>query len=130
MHDQPSAIELLRAVQDFIRNHAMPQLDGHVAFHARVAANVLGIVERELALGPNFDEQERQRLIEMLGSSGDLDALNRELCARIRSGEFTSHTPGLLPHLWETTLAKVAIDQPNYEAYRRAMSEHSAGQKP
>ena len=40
MQDQPSAIEILAAVADFLRQHAMPQLQGHTAFHARVAANV------------------------------------------------------------------------------------------
>jgi hypothetical protein len=30
----------------------MPAASGQVAFHARVAANVLGIVARELELGP------------------------------------------------------------------------------
>jgi hypothetical protein len=30
----------------------MPATGGQVAFHARVAANVLGIVARELELGP------------------------------------------------------------------------------
>ena len=52
MHDQPSATELIGAVRDFLRNVAMKQLEGHAAFHARVASNVLDIVERELALGP------------------------------------------------------------------------------
>ena len=121
MHDQPSATELLRAVQEFIREHAMPQLDGHAAFHARVAANVLGIVERELELGPQFAAEERERLRELHQSDGELETLNRELCARIRSGELTPGTPGLMDHLWQTTLAKLAIDQPNYAAYRKSI---------
>ena len=28
-------------------------------------------------------------------------------------------TPGLLPHLWQTTLDKLAVDQPGYDSYRR-----------
>jgi hypothetical protein len=27
----------------------------------------------------------------------------------------------LAEHLWQTTLAKLAVDQPNYAAYRREM---------
>jgi hypothetical protein len=33
----------------------MPATDGQLAFHARVAANVLAIVARELELGPVSD---------------------------------------------------------------------------
>jgi hypothetical protein len=34
----------------------MPATGGQVAFHARVSANVLGIVARELELGPLPDD--------------------------------------------------------------------------
>ena len=42
MMDQPSTLELVRAVRDFIETRAMPELKGQTAFHARVAANALG----------------------------------------------------------------------------------------
>ena len=50
MQDQPTAASLVRAVAAFIRETALPQLDAHAAYHARVAANALDIVGRELAL--------------------------------------------------------------------------------
>jgi hypothetical protein len=28
-------------------------------------------------------------------------------------------TPGLTEHVWQTTMDKLAIDQPNYASYRR-----------
>ncbi len=59
----------------------------------------------------------------MLGRAGSLDELNRELCSRIRAGELDLETPGLAEHLRETTLEKVAVDQPRYAAYRRAVGE-------
>jgi hypothetical protein len=31
-------------------------------------------------------------------------------------------TPGLSEHLWATTLAKMAIEQPGYASYRRIVS--------
>ena len=34
------------------------------------------------------------------------------------------HTPGLAEHLWQTTLDKLAVDQPGYDSYRR---ESAAG---
>ncbi len=123
MQDQPTAAELIDIVADFIRNHAMPQLQGHAAFHARVAANALDIVKRELQVAPKANAEEHERLKALLGHDGSLEELNRELCARIESGEITLATPGLADHLWAITMTKLAIDQPNYSGYRRALEE-------
>lgn len=123
MQDQPSAIELLRAVRSFIEDQAIRRLEGRAAFHARIAVNALAIVERGLELGPAQEAAERERLERLLGRTGTLDELNRELCRRIRSGEMDLDTPGLAAHLRETTLAKLAVDQPRYAAYRRATGE-------
>jgi len=51
-HGRPTASELLDAVRAFLTEQVMPVTGTQVAFHARVAANVLGIVARELELGP------------------------------------------------------------------------------
>jgi hypothetical protein len=126
MQDQPSAIELVDIVADFIRNHAMPQLQGHAAFHARVAANALDIVKRELQIAPKAAAEERERLAALLGHDGPIDEQNRELCARIGTGELSLETPGLADHLWAITMTKLAIDQPNYSGYVRAREEQGA----
>jgi hypothetical protein len=123
MQDQPSAIELLQAVQSFIEDQAIPRLEGRAAFHARIAVNALAIVERELELGPSQNASERERLERLLDRTGTLDELNRELCRRIRAAEVDLDTPGLAAHLHETTLAKLAVDQPRYAAYRRAVGD-------
>lgn len=117
MMDQPSALELVTAVREFIEKHAMPELEGRTAFHARVAANALAIVARELEQGGPVADDERRRLHALLQQDGSLDALNRELCHRIRTGKIAWNDPALGAHLVETTLAKVAIDQPNYSGY-------------
>ena len=123
MQDQPSALELLQAVRSFIQDQAIPRLEGRAAFHARIAVNALAIVERGLEIGPAQDAAEQERLEALLGRPGSLDELNRELCRRIRAGELDLETPGLAEHLRETTLEKVAVDQPRYAAYRRAVGE-------
>ncbi|PKQ07978.1 MAG: hypothetical protein CVT73_08055 [Alphaproteobacteria bacterium HGW-Alphaproteobacteria-12] len=123
MQDQPTASELVEAVADFIRNHAMPQLQGHAAFHARVAANALDIVRRELDVAPRANAEETSRLAVLLGMEASLEDLNRELCRLIETGEVGLDTPGLKDHLWRTTLTKLSIDQPNYSGYRRALDE-------
>jgi aminoglycoside phosphotransferase (APT) family kinase protein len=51
-HGRPTASELLDAVRGFLTDDVMPATTGQVAFHARVAANVLGIIAREIELGP------------------------------------------------------------------------------
>ena len=50
-HGRPTVSELLDAVREFLTGQVMPATTGQLAFHARVAANVLGIVARELELG-------------------------------------------------------------------------------
>jgi aminoglycoside phosphotransferase (APT) family kinase protein len=49
LHGRPTARELLDAVRGFLTEDVMPQTTGQLSFHARVAANMLAIVERELA---------------------------------------------------------------------------------
>src|SRR5579862_3260022 len=112
--DQPSMRELVEAVRNFLETRAMPELKGHTAFHARVAANALGIVARQLEQYGKASEDETSRFAALLGHEGTLEELNRELCARIRSGAFTLDTPGLAVHLERSTRDKIAIDQPNY----------------
>lgn len=126
MHDQPSTAELVGAVEDFMRNVAMKQLEGHAQFHARVAANALAIVKRELELGPEQETDELRRLRDLLGQDGELEPLNRELCRRIRDGEIALDDETLVAHLWATTVEKVAIDQPRYSGYRRAVEDQKA----
>ena len=49
MQDRPTYEELLDAVREFLERDVVPALEGTRKFHARVAANVLAIVRRELA---------------------------------------------------------------------------------
>lgn len=49
MQDRPTALELIVAVRGFLEDDVVPALQGRRRFHALVAANVLAIVERELA---------------------------------------------------------------------------------
>ena len=119
MQDPPAVAELLEATAAFLRDVAVPQLSGHASFHARVAANALDVVKRELELRPAAERDEHARLKELLHTDGSLVELNSLLSRCIAAGELDLQTPGLAEHLWTTTLAKVAIDQPTYASYRR-----------
>ncbi len=50
-YGRPTATELLAAVREYLLGSVLPQTSGQVSFHARVAANALAIVARELNLG-------------------------------------------------------------------------------
>ena len=121
MQDEPTPTELIKAVADFLRNDIAPAISGHAAFKLRVGINALDLVTRQLAQEPGSDAAERERLKHLLGSDGSLAELNRALCDRIASGEVGLRTPGLSEHLWQTTMAKLAVDQPNYAAYKREL---------
>lgn len=123
MQDQPSAVELIDVVRAFLEERVFPELSDHLQFHTRVAANALGIVSRELALAPDANHEEMVRLEALLGKSGTLEDLNRELCRQIREGEIATDTEEMKDHLWKTTMTKLSIDQPKYGTYRRATAE-------
>jgi hypothetical protein len=123
MQDEPTPIELIKAVADFLRNDITPGIGGHSAFKLRVAINALDLVTRQLALEQGSDTKEAARLTELLGMQGSLGDLNRALADRIAKGEADLQTSGLAEHLWQTTMDKLAVDQPNYAAYRRELGE-------
>jgi hypothetical protein len=121
MQDEPTPIELTKAVADFLRNDITPMISGHNSFKLRVAINMLDLVVRQLTMEEGSDAAEAARLKELLGTAGPLMELNRALAEKITSGEVDLATPGLSEHLWQTTLAKLAVDQPNYASYKREM---------
>ena len=119
MREPPATPELIDAVSEFLSREVAPTLSGRLAFHLRVALNVLATVRREIELGPAADRAEAARLAELLGDAGDLESLNVELCRRIAEGELDPADPALVEHLWATTLDTLAIDQPGYATFRR-----------
>lgn len=123
MQDLPTSLEIVGVVSDFLREQILPDLEGRTKFHALVAANALDIVRRELETAPVANNGEQDRLISLLKDEGSLDDLNTLLCKQIESGEVTLETPGLKEHLWTSTLTKLAIDQPKYSAFKKALAE-------
>jgi Domain of unknown function (DUF6285) len=121
MQDEPTPNELIRAVADFLRNEIAPVIKGHNAFKLRVGINALDLVTRQLALEQGSDATEAARLRRLLGMDGSLMEMNRALSARIANGEVDLQTPGLKEHLWQTTMNKLAVDQPNYASYKREL---------
>jgi hypothetical protein len=123
MQDEPTPIELTKAVADFLRNEITPMILGHNAFKLRVAINILDLVTRQLTLEQGSDATEADRLTKLLSMQGSLMELNRALADQIVKGEVDLQTPGLVEHLWQSTMAKLAVDQPNYASYRRELGD-------
>ena len=114
MQDRPTAAELVAAVREFLEQDVLSAVEGRVAFHTRVAVNALGMVERELELGPNAERAERTRAVEILGHDGDTRELERELAARIRAGALTYDDATVVEHVRATVRDKLRIANPRY----------------
>ena len=126
MNDRPSAAELLDAVERFLEESVVPALDGPERFHARVAANVVRIVAREIATEETHLAREWDGLSVLLGSEGDRQprdraalresilARNEELVRRIRAGEADTGAwrSALLAHLSRTVADRLDVAQP------------------
>src|SRR5262249_46535441 len=115
-----TAAELIAAVADFLEREVIPALDGRIAFHTKVSANALRIVERELTEGPAAASADLARLRELTGADGDLPTLNALLAQRIRTGDLPAEDPRLRDHLRRGALSRIAIDNPRYPSLREA----------
>ena len=123
MQDEPTPTELIKAVADFLRTEITPAITGHNAFKLRVGINALDLVTRQLMLQGPGEAAEAVRLKALLGIDGTVMELNRALAEKIANGEVDLDTPGLKEHLWQTTMDKLAVDQPNYGSYKRELGQ-------
>lgn len=121
MQDEPSAADILDGAISHLNDNVLPGLDARAKFEMRVTLSALALVRRTLALTLESDAAERARLEALLGTPGDLPTLNRLLCEKIRDGALTLESAGVAAHLRATAMEKLAVDQPNYGAYKRAL---------
>jgi hypothetical protein len=127
MQDRPTAIELLRAAQEFCERDLLPNLEGRVRFHARVLQNVLGILEREWEHEEDAVRAEWARLRTLLGESSDppetfgrlreeVAEWNGRVSAQIRAGDLDDRWDEVLDVIYETVEAKLNIANPRHSA--------------
>ncbi|MGW0157729.1 DUF6285 domain-containing protein [Mycobacterium sp. NPDC003323] len=110
LHYRPTAAELVAAVAEFLEGEVRSETgpDGRLAdagalnFHARVAANVLRTVEREL-----LDERPAPDLLGFADEAA--------LAAAIRAGEFDGRDGELMPTLRTLVAHRVAVAHPGYD---------------
>jgi uncharacterized protein DUF6285 len=109
-YGRPTAAELVAAVADFLDSDVRDALRsdgrladaGQVAFHARVAANVLRTVERELT-----DDRAAPDLLGYPDEAG--------LAAAIRAGDLDGRADDLLPCLRDVVRHRLTIAHPGYD---------------
>ena len=106
----PTAPALIEAVRLYLRE-AEAALSGRLAFHAKVAANALAIVAREMEQNP--DAAEAQALAPFGGVAA--------LCNALRDGSLSPEDPALLAAVREAALARLAVDNPRYATFARLM---------
>lgn len=115
----PTKEELVKAVSGWLSGEPTPA-DG---FHRKVAANAMGIVERELALWPACEAAAIARMSAILGETGDYDSLNEALASAILNGGVNASDPKVFEHLKQTALDMLAIDQPRYRHSLRGVDQ-------
>lgn len=100
LHGRPTASELLEAVREYLG------ADG--GYHARVAANVLGMVQRELALGAAQQERHDRRLATL----GVTDS--RGFAAALRRGDLDPFDDAVVDVVRRDVADRLAVANPRY----------------
>ena len=127
MFDHPSAAELIAAARLQLEQQVIPGIaEPRLRFQTLVAANVLAIVERELAAGEAYLAAAWQRAADLQGDTADQPAGEmlradvasqaRRLCEDIRAGIYDDQLrhQALLAHLRRTAEEELAVANPRY----------------
>jgi hypothetical protein len=115
LYGRPTAAELVAAVADFLDSDVRSATGpdgrladaGQVNFHARVAANVLRIVERELT------DDSAAEVTGRLAELGFAD--EAQLAAAIRAGTLDDRAGEVLPALRALVRHRLAVAHPGYD---------------
>jgi hypothetical protein len=135
MQDRPTFDELLAAVEYFLDTEIVPNVPGARGFHARVSANAIRIVRRELELEDETLEREWAGLDGILGTAerppdrhtlrSELRARNEALCALIRDGVADAQlTARVFAHVRATVRDKLRASDPELLARSEAGDAH------
>lgn len=106
MHGRPTAAELVAAVAEFLETDVRAATDGQVNFHARVAANALRIVERELL---DAGDSATQAALANLGVDDEA-----QLAAAIRAGQLDDYFPEVCACLRTVVRHRLSVAHPGY----------------
>jgi hypothetical protein len=107
LHGRPTAAELIAAVAEFIEGDVREATTGQVNFHARVAANVLRTVEREL-----LDTTDGAARAALAGLGFRDEAA---FAAAIRAGELDGRGDDVTACLRTLVRHRLAVAHPGYD---------------
>nr|WP_128618773.1 DUF6285 domain-containing protein [Mycobacterium lepraemurium] len=106
-YGRPLAAELVATVAEFLETDVRAATEGQVNFHARVAANALRIVERELL---DDSEAESRAALAALGFAEE-----EQLAAAIRAGEMDARADDVIACLRTLVRRRLAVAHPGYD---------------
>jgi hypothetical protein len=126
MQDRPTYDELLAALERFLNEEIVAHAEGAQRFHARVAANTVRILRRELEQAEEQLDREWTGLAALLGAAtrpATLRALREAtgtrtaaLCERIRAGDADGgpFRDAVLAHVRQTVRDKLLVTNPGW----------------
>ena len=110
---QTSLREMMTALAEWVEGDVLPGAAGRAKFQARIAANLLGQLQREARMGRDFAGRARARLARLgLDAAGLGDGL--------ADGTLDWRAPGLFDHLRLSAVERLLIDQPRYHGLDEA----------
>lgn len=105
--------EIVTAIADWNRDKVQPDLQHHDLFESRIVGNGLGIIERQISWGSEFEHSKSRRL-------KSIGLTTKEVCDLLQDGKTLLHDDAIWDHLRLTALERVAIDQPKYAGFKIA----------
>ena len=115
-----TSAELLGAVKGFLMESVLPAVAGRDQFNTRVAANVLGIIEREQALSPALQALDREAAQRWLPEQASTEELPQQLARALAKRDIQAD-PDFMAYLKARQLVLTAINNPRYAS--RAVAE-------
>ena len=111
--------QLLQAVKGFLMDSALPALSGRDQFNARVAANVLGIIDREQQLGPKLAALDAAAAQQWLPGKSGPGTAPQQLSRALAEREIDVDTQ-FFEYLKQRQILVAAINNPRYASRKVA----------
>ena len=105
--------ELLQAVKGFLAETVAPALNDRDQFNARVAANVIGIVQREQALGPRLSALDHAAFSKWIPDGAPDDDVVPQISQALAKRRIKPDA-AFLDYLKQRQLLLSAINNPRY----------------
>ena len=118
--------ELLGAVKGFLMDSALPALSGRDQFNARVAANVLGIIDREQQLGPELAALDAAAAQQWLPGEAEAGTAQQQLSRALAAREINTDSH-FFDYLKKRQLLVAAINNPRYASRKVAEKKWRSG---